>query len=431
MIEAQCLGSWFMADIFISYSHFDRNLAMRLSLSLESEGYSVWYDTSLKAGDEYRPEIKEEITRSRVVVVIWSAASIQSEWVRAEASYAKALKKLVPVKIAGLSYADIPLPFGELHTEDVGNWQLTYAAVVSRFERPTAQTSSVSMAGKLVTFQLLTWFGIVGAAISIFTSASGLLNLADWARLIAQNWLQWMHLLWASLAAIFDIPRVAPEIVPLLTFIAFSAMLVVGLRFSEIIWPTFERFSIAVPQLGVWREAMYVAASLPSVLLMGLNCLYQLDLISYSLPVSLTVGASLAGVILVAALVYGANRRLECALAISLYVVLASAALFLPLYNMLVEAASNLSKAEIFVAEGGRLSDAANYRRSLGLNEFLANILDISVPVFLLALFVVIISSQPRALLKRLSFIVVGVGLLLLMNQISLLNLHRYLKAPV
>jgi hypothetical protein len=57
---------------------------------------------------------------ARAVVAIWTPTSVKSDWVRAEAGRAKAEGKLIPVKAAGVDYADIPLPFGEMHTENVG-----------------------------------------------------------------------------------------------------------------------------------------------------------------------------------------------------------------------------------------------------------------------------------------------------------------------
>jgi hypothetical protein len=104
-----------MADIFISYSKPDRDLTLKLAAYLQSEGWSVWWDKSLGAGDAYRDEIMKQLTVARAVITIWSKNSIQSDWVRAESGRAKADGKLIPVKTADVTYPDIPLPFGEMH----------------------------------------------------------------------------------------------------------------------------------------------------------------------------------------------------------------------------------------------------------------------------------------------------------------------------
>ena len=70
-----------MADIFISYSETDRDLVLRLSAYLKSEGWSVWWDKSLGAGDAYRDEIMKQLASARAVIVIWSEKSIKSDWV--------------------------------------------------------------------------------------------------------------------------------------------------------------------------------------------------------------------------------------------------------------------------------------------------------------------------------------------------------------
>jgi hypothetical protein len=102
-----------MADIFISYSKPDRDLVLKLSTFLESEGWSVWWDKSLGAADLYRDEIMKQLAAARAVISIWTSNSIRSDWVRAEAGTAKNEGKLIPVKTSEdcLRW----LPFGEMH----------------------------------------------------------------------------------------------------------------------------------------------------------------------------------------------------------------------------------------------------------------------------------------------------------------------------
>jgi|SRR5262245_11338367 len=106
-----------MADVFISYAKTDRSLASKLVAMLEAEGWKVWWDTSLAIGDDFRNEIMTELSRARAVIVIWTDASIKSDWVRSEAGRAQADRKLIPVKLGHLTYKDLPPPFDVLHTE--------------------------------------------------------------------------------------------------------------------------------------------------------------------------------------------------------------------------------------------------------------------------------------------------------------------------
>jgi len=74
-----------MADVFVSYAKTDRSLALKLAAMLEAEGWKVWWDTSLTIGDDFRTEIMTQLGQARAVVVIWTDASIKSDWVRSEA----------------------------------------------------------------------------------------------------------------------------------------------------------------------------------------------------------------------------------------------------------------------------------------------------------------------------------------------------------
>src|SRR5262244_3602062 len=88
--------------------------------------------------------------------------SIKSDWVRAEAGRAKAEGKLIPVKTTDVAYADIPLPFGEMHTENISSTELIRAAVVAQLSKPTIPVSQSLQIKNLFKYQTLTWIGIVG-----------------------------------------------------------------------------------------------------------------------------------------------------------------------------------------------------------------------------------------------------------------------------
>jgi hypothetical protein len=221
-----------MADVFISYSKADRDLALKLSAYLESEGWSVWWDKSLGAGDAYRDEIMKQLAAARAVIVIWTENSIKSDWVRAEAGRAKADGKLIPVKASGVNYADIPLPFGEMHTENVTSLELIRAAVITQLEKPITPLSSFRQVQSAFQGQLLTWIGIVGGAITLFTNLKEVLALADWAVLLVTYWHNWTATFWSLLFSWIGI-KIPLVISPMLSFALFSAMLVLGINASN------------------------------------------------------------------------------------------------------------------------------------------------------------------------------------------------------
>jgi hypothetical protein len=74
-----------MADIFLSYARPDRERAKRIAAVLEKYGWSVWWDTDLNPGQRFRSEISKQLGSARCVVVLWSAASVESDWVVDEA----------------------------------------------------------------------------------------------------------------------------------------------------------------------------------------------------------------------------------------------------------------------------------------------------------------------------------------------------------
>lgn len=109
-----------MSDIFISYASEDREWLKRLVRQLEALGWSVWWDReALLTGVDFQQAIAKAIEDARLVVVVWSPASVKSQWVRDEAGEASELGKLVPILIGG---ARPPYGFRQAHTLDLGKW---------------------------------------------------------------------------------------------------------------------------------------------------------------------------------------------------------------------------------------------------------------------------------------------------------------------
>jgi hypothetical protein len=108
------------ATVFLSYAREDEPRARVLVDALESQGVQVWWDRELVGGETWRDALESKIREASCVVALWSPRSVGSQFVRAEADLALKQGKLVPVLI---ERAEIPLPFGEIHTTDLSAWE--------------------------------------------------------------------------------------------------------------------------------------------------------------------------------------------------------------------------------------------------------------------------------------------------------------------
>ncbi len=109
-----------MSDVFLSYGRKDVAVARRFARAFEDEGFSVWWDATLRTGETYDEVIEGALRRASAVVVLWSPHSVSSRWVRAEATIADRNQALVPVII---DPCERPLVFELIQTADLGHWQ--------------------------------------------------------------------------------------------------------------------------------------------------------------------------------------------------------------------------------------------------------------------------------------------------------------------
>jgi len=109
-----------MCDIFISYSHHDKEIAERYAHSFESKGWTVFWDKAIPPGKTYDHFINEQLQSARCIVVLWSGASVVSDWVKEEAQRGVRRGNLVPIMIEAI---DPPLGFGRIEAAELVNWQ--------------------------------------------------------------------------------------------------------------------------------------------------------------------------------------------------------------------------------------------------------------------------------------------------------------------
>jgi TolB-like protein len=139
-----------MSDIFLSYSRADQATAKRFADGFKSAGFSVWWDQSLNPGEAFDKVTEGALEDARAVVVLWSRQSVDSRWVRAEATQANSSGKLVPAMIESCKR---PIMFELTHTADLSDWNgdvrdqawQSYVAGVRRFvdkDSPAAATAA-------------------------------------------------------------------------------------------------------------------------------------------------------------------------------------------------------------------------------------------------------------------------------------------------
>jgi TolB-like protein/Tfp pilus assembly protein PilF len=127
-----------LPDIFLSYSRQDQAIARHFAEGFQRAGLTVWWDATLEAGEAYDQVTEKALKEAKAVVVLWSRTSVDSRWVRAEATLADRLKTLVPVMIEA---CERPIMFELTQTADLSQWNGderdsawgTYLAGLQRF----------------------------------------------------------------------------------------------------------------------------------------------------------------------------------------------------------------------------------------------------------------------------------------------------------
>ena len=141
-----------MSEVFLSYARADEPVARRVAKALEAAGHKVWWDAHLPAHRAYSQEIERRLEEAKAVVVLWSQSAAQSQWVRAEADFARSHGKLVQAQLDdGLP----PMPFNQIQSASLKGWRgnvrhpgweklaTSVAALVSG-EEPTARVVEAS-----------------------------------------------------------------------------------------------------------------------------------------------------------------------------------------------------------------------------------------------------------------------------------------------
>ncbi|MEI6757380.1 MAG: TIR domain-containing protein, partial [Chlorobium sp.] len=109
-----------MTDIFISYAREDKERVRPIVEELEKRGWSVFWDRKIPPGHKWESSIGIALEKSRCVLAVWSEESINSDWVKDEATVAKKRGVLVPVVFDAV---DQPMGFRQIQAADLSDWK--------------------------------------------------------------------------------------------------------------------------------------------------------------------------------------------------------------------------------------------------------------------------------------------------------------------
>ena len=198
-----------MAFVFLSYERKDSETARVVADALGNAGHTVWWDQHIKGGAQFSKEIERALERADAVVVLWSASSVDSAWVRDEAATGRDAGRLVPARIDATFP---PLGFRQYQTIDLSGRKIrpgsegfaalldTIAAMVSTGERSTetsvrsdseaTASGSRPLTRRVVATGLAT-LGVAGAAGIIIYRDREAPAPPEVAALLAQAWQAW------------------------------------------------------------------------------------------------------------------------------------------------------------------------------------------------------------------------------------------------
>jgi TolB-like protein len=107
-------------NVFLSYSREDRSRAEAVVRALEARGCKVWWDGLLVGGTAFANTTEQALESAAAVVVLWSKISVESHWVRDEATRGRDRGCLVPATLDGTMP---PLGFRQYQVIDLTRWR--------------------------------------------------------------------------------------------------------------------------------------------------------------------------------------------------------------------------------------------------------------------------------------------------------------------
>lgn len=112
-------------SVFLSYSRNDRDRALPIINAIEERGYSVWWDGLLKGGERFASSTETALETADAVVVLWTPHSVESHWVRDEATRGRDRGCMISLSLEGTTP---PLGFRQIQYIDFSGWRGSHTA---------------------------------------------------------------------------------------------------------------------------------------------------------------------------------------------------------------------------------------------------------------------------------------------------------------
>ena len=252
---------------------------------------------------------------------------------------------------------------------------------------------------------LLTWFGVIGGAMTLFSGLKDLITVSDWAAAIIRHWNEWTRAFWTAVFGWIGL-EIPPEWSPLFTFLVFLTAALFGAVRSQ--WAS----DRSEGRGGAWSEA-------PSIALRDALSVKTLSVWAGVLIVLVAASAALRS--------GGAGLRLPApievlplaafALLITLAIcfrdkmaILGGAAFLYIFYSALVA-------QPLLALRGGRIGDFLRADGELYERTVYAATISMVAAALVFALALTIVPA--RRLNHRFMFMLVGLGLLVALNAVS------------
>ena len=120
MNNADSSADQISTDIFVSYSRGDQSEVLPIIHLLEQAGYNVWWDGLLEAGSVFLHTTEQALEEASAILVVWTKTSVNSNWVRDEATSGRDRGRLVPITTDG---SVPPLGFRQFQVIDFSKWR--------------------------------------------------------------------------------------------------------------------------------------------------------------------------------------------------------------------------------------------------------------------------------------------------------------------
>jgi TolB-like protein len=108
-----------VSNVFVSHGRAAEAAVRKVTDALHAAGHEVWSDADLPAHRPFSEVIEEKLNAADAVLVLWSDAAGKSQWVRAEAEYAREHGKLVQALLDG---GLPPMPFNQTQCARLAGW---------------------------------------------------------------------------------------------------------------------------------------------------------------------------------------------------------------------------------------------------------------------------------------------------------------------